>query len=611
MGKSNRIRNDRANATLASVTPSKKKKGMPSWALNLITIAVAAVILLTVAFSLLTANGVFGRMQTAMKTENFRVSRNMMQYFLSEQYSSNYSSYLSQSGISLSDTVSTEDTDTWLDLIVSSTESYVQQMLMYCEEAEARNIELTKEEKDSIKEQIDYIETMALTYGFPSANSFISANYGDGVSKGDVRKCMEITALYNKCRSEISVELEDGITDDDVTSEYNDNKLDYDILDLLRYDIEIKYADIKEEAGEDATEEDIVNAYKAAIDAAKAKVETILAATSESEFKNAVTDYLVEKLYEETYEEERDADTDVTDEVIPETEETIGKALVAHIAELIKNEEDFNIDDVVTEDGKVLGNEVQEAYSTFIKAYAQELYDDAHAEAHDIESDNNNYSDADDVLVWAFEEDCKAGDTKSFENGDSADGAALAEDTSELSSFKVEMVYLVTEKHANETLSKDVAFIIFSTEETATEALAKLADGMSKEDLETIANDLAGSMYDYENYTEGTLTADGLTGTEFEAWLYADDTVVGSYTASVISMGDSLYAVALYYDDGMEQWKVSVKDAIFSERSTAKAEEIELAHIEKFKVYATETVNDQEQKIYANPRASKKLKINA
>ena len=51
MGKANRIRNQRASTVLnPSAKPAKKKnQGMPSWAVNLIAIAITAFVVITIA----------------------------------------------------------------------------------------------------------------------------------------------------------------------------------------------------------------------------------------------------------------------------------------------------------------------------------------------------------------------------------------------------------------------------------------------------------------------------------------------------------------------------------------------------------------------------------
>ena len=79
MGKSNRIRNNRASETLfGGAAAPKQKKEMPSWALNALPITFAVLLVVAVALLFMSSFGVFGRMQTAMKSENFRVTQNMI-----------------------------------------------------------------------------------------------------------------------------------------------------------------------------------------------------------------------------------------------------------------------------------------------------------------------------------------------------------------------------------------------------------------------------------------------------------------------------------------------------------------------------------------------------
>ena len=225
MGKSNRIRTDRANAAFASVKTPKKKNGMPSWALNLITIVITAAILFSVVFMLMSSNGVFGRMSTAMKSENFRVSRNMMDYYFQTQYNNfvqQNSSYLSyyglDTGLSLKDQYidTTEGSETtWFDYMMEQTKTQVEEILIYCEEAQQRDIKLTEEEYADIDAEIEMYETYASMYGYDT-NSYVAQIYGKGIKTKDIRAAMELSALASKCSTEIGKELEAGITDEDI-----------------------------------------------------------------------------------------------------------------------------------------------------------------------------------------------------------------------------------------------------------------------------------------------------------------------------------------------------------------------------------------------------------
>ncbi len=573
MGKSNRIRKNRANGVLArAATPKKRKTEMPSWALNLITILVAAVILLSVAFSLLSANGVFDRMQTAMKSDNFRVNANMMKYFFQTQYQSfvsENSSYLSyyglDTGTSLKEqTVSTgEDAQTWFDLMMSQTTSQVKEILVYCEEAEARGIALDDDDKASIESQIETLELYAEMYGY-TTNTYIASIYGKGVKASDIRKCLELSTLASKCEQVVGEEVEGGITDSDIDTEYDTNKLDYDLVDMLTYTFTVTYSDAKAACADDADDATIIAKYTEMINKAKEDAKKLTEVQSEDEFKSIIVDYIVPDSYENIYEDEVD-DSDVAEADQPSAENTeaIKSALVAHIIELVKNAREFNADDVVSAEYKVLATDitVSEAFAELLKEIAGYIYEDSVSAVEAAAETGASYSESDEVSVWLFEDTRAVGETKLFETGDSANEEELPSDTSELSSYSGNAVYAVKTRYRNEVPSRNVGIAVFSTSDAAAVAIGNLSEGVSIENFETICTEAGGTYSDYKNYTEGALSV-----TDFDTWLYGEGVTIGSYTATAIEFDDEYYAVALYYADGDAEWKVTVKNVIYTER---------------------------------------------
>ena len=96
MGKSNRIRVNRVD-TRKVATPKKKQKGMPSWAITLLTVVITVAIVCSAVLLALSSNGVFGRMKTAMKSEDYKVNQNTFSYFFKANYANfqtEYESYL-------------------------------------------------------------------------------------------------------------------------------------------------------------------------------------------------------------------------------------------------------------------------------------------------------------------------------------------------------------------------------------------------------------------------------------------------------------------------------------------------------------------------------------
>ena len=225
MGKSNRIRNTRASETLfGGAAAPKQKKEMPSWALNAIPITFIVLLVVAVALLFMSSFGVFGRMQTVMKSDNYRVTQNMMNYYFQSQYSSfvsENSAYLSYYGLDtgkpLKDqTYSTDasgNVTTWFDTMMNSTIDQVEEILIYCEAADALGVKLEDEDMKAIEDELYMYEIYGQLYG-TDKNAYISMMYGKGMRESDIRKALELSTLASKCSSLIGDEILEGITDE-------------------------------------------------------------------------------------------------------------------------------------------------------------------------------------------------------------------------------------------------------------------------------------------------------------------------------------------------------------------------------------------------------------
>ena len=577
MGKANRIRNDRYSASYAAVKTPKKKQGMPTWALNLITILVTAVILFSVVFMMMVNNGVFGRMSTAMKSENFRISRNMMNYYFQTQYQSLMSneSYGISSMINQNVSLKEQYIDTtegaevsWFDYIMAQTEMQVEELLVFCEEAKARGIELDDADLDAIDEQLHEFEHMQATY------DYVGDVYGKGMKVKDLRAAMKIQALAQKCTNVIGEELEATITDEDILARYEEDPSKYQSVDYYNYEITVDIEDaIIAALGKDYEEEDletdenkakIVEEYKKLIADAKAKAAELSKIEDADKFKSEIITLKVTELWDDKYEVPEDMeDADVPAEA---DVATIRDLAIKYIVGCVIDEATA-ADEFVVE-GKIEGAaEITEKYADLITSAVSSVFTSAKTAAKSMTAEKIAYSDTDDIITWAFDADAK--DTKTFEEGDGADEAEISENFDELKDFSVTVVYLTKAAYPDETVTKNVALMVFSDITKATAALDKLANGMSVDEFKAIAEEYEGSFTDYVNYSEGSLG-----NTDFDAWLFAEDTERGSILDTVISLDTSTYLLALYYEDGLLQWEVSVKSAIFSDIYTEAQTEI-------------------------------------
>ena len=603
MGKSNRIRNNRASETLfGGAAAPKQKKEMPSWALNALPITFAVLLVVAVALLFMSSFGVFGRVQTAMESENFRVSQNMMNYYFQSQYSSfveNNKAYLSYYGLdtgkSLKDQTYSTDADgnvtTWFDNMMNSTVEQVKEILVYCEEAEARGITLDEEDMKAIEDELYMYDIYGQLYG-TDKNAYISMMYGKGMRESDIKKALELSALASKCSSLIGDEILDGITDEHIIKEYETNTDEYDQVDYIYYTFDVAFTDAKNALASTATDAEKIAKYKEMIEEAKARAEEWAAIKDEAVLKDTILKYVGETVFEDTYKDFMEKEKVAEDKMVI-TAEILKEKLVAAVFNAIKEDAEFVIESVeakgdeeaktgimnTTKDGEttkyfVFETEVDKTFYDAFKKYAGELFDDVETEYDACFVEGAKFSDTNDALEWAFEDGRVVGETKTFDKGDGAGTNAVSDKVSELKSFSITVYRLTKTQHKDETVSKNVGIMIFSSKTDAEKAAEKLAalGEITKEKFEEICTEFNGQYTDYENYTKGSF---GVAA--FDTWLYGDDIKVGAFTAKdkVITLTStssssstttsSSYAVAWYYGDGDMQWEITVKTALFNE----------------------------------------------
>ena len=164
MGKSNRIKNERAErAARVSLATTKKKKSTPSWLYSLLVGIVALFVLVTIIVSTVASSGIIFRLQKAIYSENFTVNGQMLTYMFNTQYQQfqqDNQSYLQYYSLDTTKSLKKQTfgdtnagygyetmflgsfTGTWYEYFMKQVEAQAVQMLIYCEEAKARGIEL-------------------------------------------------------------------------------------------------------------------------------------------------------------------------------------------------------------------------------------------------------------------------------------------------------------------------------------------------------------------------------------------------------------------------------------------------------------------------------------
>lgn len=596
MGKSNRIRVNRAGAQIKTVGVRKEKKGMPSWAVNVITVLVAIAVLALAAIPFLSSNGIFGRMQTAMKSEHFSVNQNMMTYYFNasfQNFCSQYNSYISNGNFSLDpskdlkaqtfgDTTTGSGLETyfmgsfegtWFDYFMTKTTSEVEMMLYYCEEAYARGWELSDEQNASIDQSIASLTETAMSNEYGSLDLFLSQNFGSGIREKDVRDALKLSELASLCSTRIGEEVEAGILKEDVTAAYdatggvdidgngtNINKVDYSY-----YTFTVKYSDM-----EGDTEEAKLAAYKAKIEQLTPEVEKLEKITDAKAFEEFILPYVVESNYDAEYKAatKPSAGTPSSDNL-----KTIREAMMKKIIEEMKNEVETPSSAFEKTDDKytVYGVEVSKEWAELFETVKKEALSTAKLALPNFAKDRVEYVDSDAFSTWAFDAARKAGEVYKNVTGDTTD--KLADVNATNATQFTASVYLLRAPAAKDTTpTRNLSYMIFSSKEKAQAAIDALAaKGTLNADIfEEVAHATSPDAHDrLENYMKGNMGSD-----DFDDWAYGKNTTVGSYTTTPVELDSATFVVLYYESEGEQTWFMQVKEAVYTQRFEAKYEGI-------------------------------------
>ena len=599
------------------ISNNKKKTngGMPSWLLSLIVGLVAVIVVGTCLASFVGSTGVIGRLSTAMKTENYTINQPMMSYFYQTAYSSFVSgtyyqtlgSYCSlnnatygNSGLSLDkQTIGKGQYDsilvpaeyngkTWHEYFMDQAVATVEQVLVFCEVANERGIELTDEELENVKiaaqNLANEVRTSKDAYGSTpyaglSDNACISAAFGDGVKLNDVRKALELTSLAGKAQNDVSEELLDKVTIDRINAEYEKNPKHYDLVDFLTYGFSVKYdavskevlADIGEEAKEADHKDEILAEYKKQIAEAIEKAKALSAITDKDEFLKFVLNDKLDEIYEDTYEELKEK-AKLEAKVLPTEEDakTIKEAMIAKIFEELFADEvkDTAADDVEEKDEKFFayGVEVNKIYGDFLTDLKASLYSDLLSVKKACLAEQSTYSvpekaeDEKESQKWLFAEDRKEGDVTLIEDGD---GAKDAEVAAKDKHYTADVLLMVKPRYRDEVKVRDGAYMVFTKEDDAKAAIAELK-AKGTVDLEAflaLAKEKAGGHSELKDYVEGSMGS-----ADFDAWFLDEARVKGEYTAEPIKASTSSFIVAYFEQVGeITGWQADVKYTLYNQ----------------------------------------------
>lgn len=284
----------------------KNKKTKSDLWLTIVCIVLVAVVVASILTAALSNAGVFIRISDAVATENYEINGAMMSYFFNEELSSwinNNATYMQYAALYpnyeyfasynvnfnadldsqvcklIPEAERTDDYKTWYDYFMKLTVDTVTRYLEYSEGAKAAGIELDDEDKKNVKETLNNLIADLKANGYK-----LDDVYGTGITKGDVKKCLELKELAIKYAEikieELKVALEADDKDVFAYPDLDEHKSEFYSAKYISYTIQHKEADFDTDAE-----------YEAAKAEAKAAADLIAKAETPELFFEAIMKY--------------------------------------------------------------------------------------------------------------------------------------------------------------------------------------------------------------------------------------------------------------------------------------------------------------------------------
>ena len=428
---------DMNNASAKAVKAGAKKKDMTNvW----VTLVIAILVLGSVLLFVFSSTGIVERSKKLAYTDNYNVDGTMISYFETQLLNQEFSTYLNYY---YQMTYNYETAYNYAQQYVTG-KSYregaldlVKELLILCEGAKAAGLTLDADDNKLIDDNIKQIGD-------------ISATFGAGVFKSDVRNALELQVLANKYYEKFVDETEAAVTADAMNTYIDANKADFYITDYLGTELVVlseDYADDKEGFA----------AAKALVDEYATKLES---AKTVDEFNTYLIEYTVKSQFNGL------AQTEIDSALMPDQAALVNykNEMAADIVKLLVNKEEMTL-------GGGAEGTLENALATIketLVGKCNTAISGAEATQAYVDAESESYTED---AAWLVSSDRKVGDTNKVAFSDEAEYSY--------------MVYMVVEPvHVNNEMSRNVGHILISANETsATEEEIAAAKAKAEEVL--------------------------------------------------------------------------------------------------------------------------------
>ncbi len=215
---------------------------------SIAAIIISILILIGLVLSLLAQSGAFLRIRKGAKSDNFEVNPAMMKYFAVtyvDNWYQQYSLYIQYGLINFDSTlplseqyVDNAKTQTYYDYFKAGVTNQVTTMLKYCEAAKADStIDFKEYEKNAEKfadETLAVFEEAAKKENV-SINTYLASQYGEHVSKSDVRKSLVLLEIASQYSAVVEERLGATVTMNDKENYFSENLSSFVTAEYLTF----------------------------------------------------------------------------------------------------------------------------------------------------------------------------------------------------------------------------------------------------------------------------------------------------------------------------------------------------------------------------------------
>lgn len=433
------------------------------------------------------------------------------------------------------------ESPTWADYFDFLAKEQVKQMKVLNSMAQKAGYKLDSEGEDEIKEAYQDVSEAA-GKSMISVNKYLSIYYGKGVTKGLIKKIIKEQTIAQHYSEVLKEEYRNALTEDEIFKGYEENKEQYDVVNIAYYTVAAETVTTKDEDGEETQ-----SVTSKTMKAAKEKAEALAASKDYKElekavkalngelqdFSNVTASVVSQYLGDDAADWIADSKTKVGDIKVIEQS---GSGYLVCYATALPARDDTKM---------VTVRQIEIAIPEEEEEETEEISEETTEDSEDADSEEAEQAKAE---AEAAKAEAEAEQAKREEED---------ANTPALDSFENAPVFnVLADKTSDETAYKDAEIILrkYLAGDRTSDSFKELADVQSEADTSS------------EDYTDSSLVSDIYAGSgsvdgEVEAWALDPDRKAGD-VGIIECEGEAYYVVYFVETQDESNWEMNVKDTL-------------------------------------------------